>query len=1170
MKRFTLLFVCLVLTAFSIMGLYSCKDEECEHEWGGWSTSSASTCKVQGTKVRKCLKCSEPQSDFLDIAAHSYDEDNAVWLWSGAESATVTLHCKYGCDSTKQVNATVTGGVTSQPSCTKNGIETYTASASIDGKVFTDVRTKTVPAFGHTEIEDSAVAPTCGSVGYTRGSHCSVCLKVISPQSEITALEHVFDTDNIVWTWNGIDSATATLSCKFDASHKRQIPASISEVTTIAPTCTETGVITYTASITIDGKTYTATAMDEAGALGHRWDDGIVAVKPTAVADGKRHFECTECDAEKDEEILYPIIRADWNTAFTALKNTNNLSISSSIYAFTATEVLLEEIDYYLIDGEKIAILSVSDDGNAQTYIYRYRGEDCVVSLNGDEWLREPYSIGVEYSACFALPEVYIYSIMAAYDSFVYDELTNSYSASEVPVLREDGTVAHVLGEVVIEIGENVRRVSFSAVEENVSMSMNISFDGFGEATVLVPHVHEWGEWETINALTCTQDGLKVRFCGECEDDQYEYSYAEGHAYSVEVTQPTCEDYGYITYTCYNCPYSYIDDYTEPDGHSWGEFEVENRETLRHCQNDCDGVQYILSIDAVYTGILLLTGENARLGDIRVVAELSDGEEVDITDFELPESEVTVDGSNYLTVNYKTLTTLVSVPAIYSNLDGTNPASEFDYTPSNGEVTINGYKGTASTVVIPAQIGRYPVRYIKDRAFEGDLNITSLTVPPSVYKIGSRAFNGCSGLSSVTFSEGLQEIGYTAFAGCPIRELVIPDSVISISGQNGNGAFEGCILLETVVIGDRLTAIESETFRDCSMLENLTLGSGLLSVESKAFSGCSSLSVLNIASGIRNIGESAFANCISLGEVIIPSNVQSIGNNAFIGCTSLSVLTLGEGLRTIGYSAFSGCPIIELEIPDSVTSISGQNGNGAFEDCILLETVVIGDGLTAIESETFRDCTSLESVVIGDSVMSIGEFTFRGCSSLVDVTFGSRLQTIGVRAFYNCSLLASVVFPASLRTIDYEAFVGCSSLVSIELNEGLRTIGWSAFSGCPITELEIPDSVTGISGQNGDGAFEKCIYLKSVTIGNGLSTLERDTFRGCSALESVVIGNSVVTIEESAFRDCSSLTEITFGAKVKTIERYAFAYCTSLQSVEIPEGSTVADNAFEGCTLLDA
>ena len=66
------------------------------------------------------------------------------------------------------------------------------------------------------------------------------------------------------------------------------------------------------------------------------------------------------------------------------------------------------------------------------------------------------------------------------------------------------------------------------------------------------------------------------------------------HSYETVVTEPGCTTQGYTTYTCANCGDSYVDDYTDALGHSYGswyvtkeaECETEGQER-RDCEN-CD------------------------------------------------------------------------------------------------------------------------------------------------------------------------------------------------------------------------------------------------------------------------------------------------------------------------------------------------------------------------------------------------------------------------------------------------------------------------------------------------------------------------------------------------------------------------------------------------------
>ena len=63
--------------------------------------------------------------------------------------------------------------------------------------------TVTVPALGHTEVIDAAVAPTCATTGLTEGSHCSRCNEVLVAQEEVAALDHYYQVKSDIsnyWT----------------------------------------------------------------------------------------------------------------------------------------------------------------------------------------------------------------------------------------------------------------------------------------------------------------------------------------------------------------------------------------------------------------------------------------------------------------------------------------------------------------------------------------------------------------------------------------------------------------------------------------------------------------------------------------------------------------------------------------------------------------------------------------------------------------------------------------------------------------------------------------------------------------------------------------------------------------------------------------------------------
>ncbi|MBR7009470.1 MAG: carbohydrate-binding domain-containing protein, partial [Oscillospiraceae bacterium] len=97
-------------------------------------------------------------------------------------------------------------------------------------------------------------------------------------------------------------------------------------------------------------------------------------------------------------------------------------------------------------------------------------------------------------------------------------------------------------------------------------------------------HVHTPGDPVVENnvAATCTAAGSydSVVYCTECGEELSRETVtvpALGHDYVAVVTEPTCTEAGFTTYTCSRCGDNYTDNATEALGHQPGEPVEENR-----------------------------------------------------------------------------------------------------------------------------------------------------------------------------------------------------------------------------------------------------------------------------------------------------------------------------------------------------------------------------------------------------------------------------------------------------------------------------------------------------------------------------------------------------------------------------------------------------------------
>ena len=132
----------------------------------------------------------------------------------------------------------------------------------------------------------------------------------------------------------------------------------------------------------------------------------------------------------------------------------------------------------------------------------------------------------------------------------------------------------------------------------------------------------------------------------------------------------------------------------------------------------------------------------------------------------------------------------------------------------------------------------------------------------------------------------------------------------------------------------------------------------------------------------------------------------------------------------------------------------------------------------------------------------------------------------------------------SVTTIGESAFKG-SAVTSVSMPEGITSIDYNAFSGCQNLEtVALPESLTIF----GFRAFESCKLLKTIKIPSGVTAIPGSCFYCCSSLESVTIPEGVTTIGDGAFFGCN-LKELTLPSTVTMVGSDAFIRKNRFQSI---------------------
>ena len=489
-------------------------------------------------------------------------------------------------------------------------------------------------------------------------------------------------------------------------------------------------------------------------------------------------------------------------------------------------------------------------------------------------------------------------------------------------------------------------------------------------------------------------------------------------------------------------------------------------------------------------------------------------------------------------------------------------------------------------------------------------NYEQVTLTFIVSSIDNYAFYGCNELTSVSMPNTIKRIGYNAFYGCTsLSSITIPNSVEIIDGS----AFYGCTGLTSFTMPNSVRSIGDNLFYGCTGLKTAKLSSSIKELIGTFF-GCTGLTSIEVPGSVISLN-CAFTGCTNLSSVVLPGSLQTIGSRSFEDCSSLTALFVPNSVTAIGEKAFNNAGLTSLEIPCTTTEI----GKDAFINCNSLRSVTsraINPPVMANSGCFTNDTYNLASFYVPNIVKNVYENTdwwskfvntignenydnvYDGVSNgiyyqitgnnTVSVTFKNndynnysgnviipttvsinnktyQVTEIGYNAFKDCKGLTSVTIPSTVTKIASQAFAN-SGLTSLSLPNGLLYIGSAAFNGCNgISSLTIPESVSHI----GSEAFAGCdgitnlvwnakechangnlstLSLSKVTIGSQVEALPVRFVSGAS-ISQISLPESVTAIGDSAFYNCGGLTELTIPEGIMSIGNHAFEECVNLSTL---------------------
>lgn len=477
---------------------------------------------------------------------------------------------------------------------------------------------------------------------------------------------------------------------------------------------------------------------------------------------------------------------------------------------------------------------------------------------------------------------------------------------------------------------------------------------------------------------------------------------------------------------------------------------------------------------------------------------------------------------------------------------------DFEYKVSNNVAEITDYLGNDTDVVVPAEVGGYPVKMIGNSAFHRDDKIEKLTLSEGIAGLRSESIFQCHAL----------------------RELHLPASLGASAEGSGSSVVSG---LTSMPIGCNQLAVvtvpESSPY--------LCVKDGVLYDKAMTvlffYPNAKTDEVFAIPDGVKTIGNSSFEYNSHIKEVSMPDTVTYIGYWAFSNASFLKKINISTSCEHIGQYAFHGTALESLDFPASLKGISvwgmRMNKLKAFSVDQNNPNYSADDGVLYNKDKTmmiYCPAGKEGDYIIPDSVLTINEeaiqdshltsITFPWQTTIKQNNFSGFMESSTIYGYegsmtenyaksHNLSFVSLGKMPAEAEKEIASGTCGSNLTWSLKGNGSLTICGtgvmeWEGMA--PWSEDTLRDRIRKVVVEEGvkniaDGAFQYCATLSQITLPSSITEIGVNAFYGCSQLTELIIPEHVTEIKEGAFGDCLALKEITVPASVERIASRAFS-----------------------------
>lgn len=201
------------------------------------------------------------------------------------------------------------------------------------------------------------------------------------------------------------------------------------------------------------------------------------------------------------------------------------------------------------------------------------------------------------------------------------------------------------------------------------------------------------------------------------------------------------------------------------------------------------------------------------------------------------------------------------------------------------------------TIVVPA--GQ---TVLADSAYYKNMEITSISLPASLEKIGLHAVDHCFKLTE--FKIDAANPNFKVVDGV-IYSKDGKTLVLCPPGKEGE-----------FVIPSTVTQIAPYAFSSCKKITSIVLPEGLVEIPDGAFYKCWGLSKINLPNGLKRIGKNAFDGT-TIQQVNMPTTMEYIDDEAFINTSLVEVNIRVATPFELGNNVFGEIQVTRLNVPSA-------------------------------------------------------------------------------------------------------------------------------------------------------------------------------------------------------------------------------------------------------------